>query len=49
MTDEELLEAIRERDAECGDDLPEHWKAQLDRRVLLRLLDGALNANANRG
>lgn len=36
------LKSIRQRDAECGDDIPEHWTAQLDRRYLLQLLDNAL-------
>lgn len=37
---DDVLAAIRERDACCGE-LPKHWQAQWDRRILLRLLDEA--------
>ncbi len=40
--DEKLLEAIRKRDADYGDEMPGHWIAQCDRRTLLRLLDEAM-------
>lgn len=32
------LNAIKQRDAECGENVPSHWTAQLDRRFLLELL-----------
>lgn len=36
------LSHIKERDADFGEYIPSHWQAQLDRRNLLTLLDGAL-------
>lgn len=47
IDDDKLLTAIKKRDAECGDVIPDHWQAQLDRRNLLRLLDDALKEIAD--
>lgn len=41
LIDEQLLAAIRRRDAELGENIPSHWVAQWDRRDLLRMLDAA--------
>lgn len=41
INDDKLLDSIRNRDVECGEEIPGHWTAQLDRRNLLRMLDEA--------
>lgn len=49
MTEQaESVAAIRERDADFGEQIPRHWQAQWDRRILLRMLDatdGAVPTN----
>lgn len=47
IDDHELLEAIKKRDGETGDIIPDHWQAQIDRRNLLRLLEEALSEIAD--
>lgn len=43
MNLEKTLKDIRRRDLECGENIPQHWQAQLDRRFLIQLLDKVIN------
>lgn len=45
--EDKTLAAIRRRDADYGDNIPDHWQAQKDRRFLLNLLDKAYQALEN--
>lgn len=45
MNLEKTLKDIRRRDLECGENIPQHWQAQLDRRFLIQLLDEIKNDN----